>query len=95
MLRCLRARQLAGLLALAALLGAAAAQDAAAAAATSAPAPPADFFEGRLINVCTSDYAPISRCLDREPAQYTGCVRVGLWRLRGRGCGCRFEPDSV
>lgn len=64
-----------GLLALAALLGCAAAQDAAAAAAEAviaAPAKPADFFEGRLINVCTSDYAPISRCLDREPAQYTG-----------------------
>lgn len=62
--------KLLGLLAVAALLGGTAAQDAAA-AATAAPAQNANFFEG-LINVCTSDYAPISRCLDREPGQYTG-----------------------
>lgn len=30
------------------------------------------YFEGRTINVCTSDYEPIMRCLDRDPSEYTG-----------------------
>ena len=65
-----QSRLLLDLLALAAVLGGVAAQDAGAAAAAAST--PADFFEGRPINVCTSDYAPISRCLDRDPSQYTG-----------------------
>lgn len=56
--------------AVAVLLGGVAAQDVGAAAAAASAS--VDFFEGRPINVCTSDYAPISRCLDRDPSQYTG-----------------------
>lgn len=63
-------RLLLELLPLAVWLGGVVAQDAGAAAAAAGAS--ADFFEGRPINVCTSDYAPISRCLDRDPFQYTG-----------------------
>lgn len=34
---------------------------------------PADpYFEGRTIQVCTSDYEPIMGCIDRDPSQYSG-----------------------
>lgn len=82
-----------GLLAVAALLSFAAAQapapagdvaaapaaaaDEAAANAASVATPPADLYVGRVINICTSDYAPISRCLGREPGQFTGCGAQG------------------
>lgn len=66
--------RLAGLLAVAALLllSGTAGQDA------PTPSPRPDPFEGRQINVCTSDFAPIARCLDREPSQYTGVSWLGL-----------------
>lgn len=34
---------------------------------------PADpYFDGRPIQVCTSEYEPVMRCIDRDPSQYSG-----------------------
>lgn len=43
-----------------------------------------DLYGGRTINICTSDYFPISRCLDRDAAEFTGCAagRQGRGPLR-------------